>query len=340
MRYEALPWNNPAVLSWNVYDSHGAPLAGATVTVTMYVDRSIDRPDLTPGTPVPSITHLLMVDQGDGNYQIDIPASVIPAIGDNYVLVFDAVMSGATIGHWEATTSVVVDAPQIPDLAELDKVKDYLGIDPTDTSEDATLDRMIRSCSADFLNRIKRPGLLPPFDYTDNILMTNWKTEDREKDVFLKNWPVNRVTSVTINEEVLAPYDPTNPTQMGWFFDPTLPAEERQYITLLGYFWPVLQSWYTPYRSIYRPRPLRIQVAYNGGYNYVPYDIEEAITEWVAFKKGLRELQSHDQTDQLIHLGDYQQNNMIARSTIAMSNVDMPNSVVSVIKVYERPIVP
>ena len=341
MRYPSLVWNNPALISWDIYDAQGNPVIGATVTVTLYINRSPDTPDTIPGTPVsPAWTNLLMTDQLDGNYTVEVAAANIPAIGSNYILVFDAVVSGAKFGHWEAQTAVVVTAPLTPNLAELEDLKNYLGIALTDTSEDANLSRWIQSVSADFLNRIKRPGLLPAMDYTEYILLTNWKVEDREKDIFLKNWPVNRIDSVTVNEIVVPPYDFTDPTTLGWFFDPTLPDEERQYITLKGLVWPVFQSWFTPRRPIYRPAPLRIQIIYNGGYTSVPYDIEEAIIVWVAFKKGLSELQANDQTEQMVRLGQYEQNNMIAAATIRTSSMDMPESVKSVISVYERPIVP
>jgi hypothetical protein len=81
-------------------------------------------------------------------------------------------------------------------------------------------------------------------------------------------------------------------------------------------------------------------VAYNAGYNYVPYDIEEAVIEWVAFKKGLRQLQEKDQTEEWVQLGQYQQHNSIAANAMKMSGLDMPESVATVIQVYERPIVP
>jgi hypothetical protein len=340
MRYPPLLWNNPGFISWDIVDNNGQPVIGATVTATLYVNRSSDTPDTIPGTPVSTMQNMVLVDQGNGNYYLAVPADAIPAIGDNYVLVIDAVMSGAEIGHWEADTSVVRDAPRVPNLTELSNVKDYLQILPTDTSQDVTLQRWIQSCSADFLNRIKRPGLLPPVDYNEAFQLTNWKSEDREIPVFLKNWPVNRVTSVSVNDTAIPVWDPTNPSQMGYVFDPTLPDEERQSITLLGYFWPIIQSWYTPYRSSYRPRPLRIQVAYNAGYNYVPYDIEEAVIEWVAFKKGLRQLQEKDQTEEWVQLGQYQQHNSIAANAMKMSGLDMPESVATVIQVYERPIVP
>jgi hypothetical protein len=341
MRYPSLVWNNPAFISWDIYDAQGNPVIGAIVTVTLYINRSPDTPDTIPGQPVsPAWTNLVMTDQLDGNYTVEVAAANIPGIGTNYILVFDAVVSGAEVGHWEATTSIVVTAPRTPNLAELEDVKGYLGIALTDTSQDANLSRWIQSVSADFLNRIKRPGLLPPMDYTDYHLLTNWKVEDREKDVFLKNWPVNRIASVTINEYAVSPWDPTNPTQLGWFFDPTLPDEERQFLTLKGFIWPVFQSWFSPWRPIYRPAPMRMQISYNGGYSSVPYDIEEAIIVWVAFKKGLSELQANDQTEQMVRLGQYEQNNMIAAATIRTSSMDMPESVKSVISVYERPIVP
>ena len=55
MRYPSLVWNNPAFISWDIYDAQGNPVIGATVTVTLYINRSPDTPDTIPGEPVASM---------------------------------------------------------------------------------------------------------------------------------------------------------------------------------------------------------------------------------------------------------------------------------------------
>lgn len=225
------------------------------------------------------------------------------------------------------------------DLCQLSDVKDWLQIDPGDSSQDARLSRLITATSADFLNRINRPGFAPAADYTELVEVMNWQTESRLENIFLSNYPVNSVASVTINEVTLAEFNPATPDVFGWEFDDTLPPEQRQTITLRGLFWSVFQSWFSPRHSIVRPEALRVQVEYNAGYAAAPADVAQAIIEWIAFKKGLSELQSTDQTTQWIQMGQYQQNSMIAGSTIKAQQMGMPQSVADVIAQYRRPVV-
>ena len=339
MSYPALLWGNPATIGWIVRDANDLPVVGATVTATLYSGRDADDPVTTPGTAVNAMTNMNLADQGDGLYSVDVPASSIPAVGSNYVLVIEARMTGALIRHWEERTEIVSEANVI-ELCRLESVKDYLGISLSDTSQDKVLRRWIRSCSRDFIGRIRRPNLLLTADYSELVRVMNWQTEERLKDIFVSNWPINWVTSVTINDTVLPEYDPDKPDVLGWTFDAAMPSENRQYITLRGLYWPIFETWLSPRRPIYRPSPMRVYIGYNAGYSDVPEDIEEAIIEWVAYKKGLRELQMHDQTEQWVQLGQYQQNNMIATSTLKMSELDLPASVASVIEVYQRPVSP
>ena len=340
MSYPPFIWNNPANIGWNIRDDMGLGVTGAVVTANLYRARDSEHPDTQPGSKVSSMSDIVLDDEGNGFYNAEVPASAIPGIDDDYTLVVDATMSGATIGHWEESTAVLAKAQKIPDLCTLEEVKDYLGIKDDDTTQDVRLKRTITACSADFLNRIRRPGIVPTSDYSELVRVTNWQTEERLKDIFVNNWPINFVTSVTINDLVLPQYDPDRPDLLGWLFDLDLPDEERQYLTLRGLYWPIFETWLSPRRPIYRPAPMRVQVVYNAGYATVPADITEAIIEWVGYKKGLRELQMHDQTEQWVQLGQFQQNNMIATSTLKVSELDMPESVARVISVYERPVCP
>jgi hypothetical protein len=225
------------------------------------------------------------------------------------------------------------------DLCELSDVKDWLQIDPNDTSQDARLTRLITATSADFLNRINRPGFAGAEDYTELVEVMNWQTESRLEDVFLTNYPVNSVTSVTINEVTLPQFDSTQPDVFGWVLDDTLPPESRQKITLRGLFWPIFQSWFSPRHSIVRPDPVRVQVAYEAGYDEIPADVTQAVIEWIAFKKGLSQLQAADQTNEWVQMGQYQQHTPVAASSLKAMAVDMPASVEQVIAQYRRPVI-
>lgn len=222
------------------------------------------------------------------------------------------------------------------DLCQLADLKDWLQIDPGDTSQDSRLTRLIAATSADFLNRINRPGFAPSDSYSELVEVSNWRSESRLLDVFLTNYPVNDVTSVTINEVTLPAFDPAKPDVLGWVFDPELPPEQRQKIILRGVLG--FQSWFSPRHSIVRPDNLRVLVEYDAGYDTAPADVTQAIIEWIAFKKGLAELQGADQTTQWVQMGQYQQNSMIAGSTFKAQAMSMPQSVEDVINQYRRPV--
>jgi hypothetical protein len=220
----------------------------------------------------------------------------------------------------------------MPDLCVLADLKDWLQIDLTDVSQDARLQRLITAISADFVNRINRPGFMPDSDYTELIEVMNCQSESRFQEIFLSNWPVNSVTCVSLNDVDLPEFDSLAPEVLGWVFDDTRAPESRQSITLRGLHWPV------PRCSPYRPAPLRVKVSYTAGYDEVPADVAQAVIEWAAFKKGLAELQSADQSTQWVQMGQFQQNSSIATSSLKASAVDMPISVAQVISQYKRPV--
>jgi hypothetical protein len=227
----------------------------------------------------------------------------------------------------------------MPDLCALSDLKDWLQIDPSDTSQDVRLQRLITATSADFMNRINRPGFMPSASYTELVEVMNWQTESRLEDIFLSNWPITSVSAVTINDITLAAFDPTTPDVFGWVFDATLPPEARQKITLRGLFWPLFETWFTPRRSILRPAPMRVNVTYVGGYSDPPADVSQAVIEWIGFKKGMAELQGASLTNQSIYLGAYRQDSMVANSSLKASTIDMPASTAYVIAQYKRPII-
>jgi hypothetical protein len=338
MSYPAFVYNNPATIAWAIVDANGDPVTGAAVTVTLWRDRSLDNPDTIPGTQVPNMIDLVLAEGVAGFYSIDVPAVNVPQIGTNYVLVIQARVAGILIRNWEEDTSVNAVSDRNP-LCSIEAVKDHLNIDATDSTQDAQLNRVILATSANFLNMIRRPGFYPSRNRTTVIEVDNWQTESRMEDLFLPHYPINSVTSVTINELVLPELDPTTPDVLGWVFDPTQPDEDRQKLTLRGLYWPIFETWMSPRRPIYRPSPMRVTVVYNAGYTDVPADVEQAIVEWVAYKKGLRELQAMDQTTQWLQLGQFQQNTSIASSTLKASTIAMPTSVSDVISIYQRPVI-
>src|SRR5215813_2241352 len=227
----------------------------------------------------------------------------------------------------------------MPDLVALSDVKDWLSL--TDTSEDTKLARLITALSAEFLSRIRRPSFTPAASFTDKLEVMSWQNESRMTDVFVRNYPVNSVASVTINEQTLSQYDPLQPDLLGWVFDASLDPENRQKITLRGLYWPMFETWVSPRRAIYRPSPMRVVVTYNAGYaaNAIPADVQQAIIEWIGWKRGVSQLNAGNQTAQSLYIGAYRQDTMVANATFKTASVDMPESVSRVVEVYKRAIV-
>lgn len=334
-------WKNPATINWNILDDDDQPVVGAVVTATLYKGRSIEQPDQTPGAAVDGMDGLALMDQGAGLYQSELlDETIIPVPGTDYVLVIDATVAGISIRHWEEPTTVVAPGTQKRiALCELTDLKQHLGISPTDTSNDAWLNRLILATSNDFLTSIRRPQAFIAMDHKDTIDVRNCQSESHREDVFLRHYPINTIASVTINTLPFPVYDESNPALPGYFFDKELPDEERQKITLMGFYYPMFAIWPSLFRSIYRTPLARVIVEYNAGYQEIPPDVSQAVIEWVAFKKGMSELQRKDQTTEWLQLGQMQAHISTAATTLKINGICMPDSVAGVIEKYERPIV-
>lgn len=214
----------------------------------------------------------------------------------------------------------------MPDLCELADVKTWLGI--TDTSSDAMLERLITATSEDFLNEIRRQDLTPAADYVDVILVNERLSscavpffQPRQREVFLRHYPVNSVAKVTVDgQEIDAVDDPT--TDSGYWFDDTRSPEDRQFIILLGF-----------------ETCRNVKVEYNGCYDEIPPSIEQAVIEWIAFKRGAGQLQQSNQSAGAVKIGDYQETGSAIEMTIAATKADIPTNVQRAIDQYWRPVI-
>lgn len=220
----------------------------------------------------------------------------------------------------------------MPDLTTKANVKAWLKI--TDTNLDAFFDRLITATSADFLNEINRPDLMPATDYSERILRQNftgsswlWPDIWASQSLWLRHYPVNSIASVTIDGAAVDAVD-WSVIDRGWWFDSTLSPENRQRVHLIG--WDLRYSW--PYIS-------DVVVNYNGGYNIVPVAIEQAIIEWVAFKRGQSQLQQMDQSSGSEQIGDYQQTGSASALTLGVLTAEIPTNVQRVIDQYRRPVI-
>lgn len=227
------------------------------------------------------------------------------------------------------------------DLTTLANVKAWLKI--TDTSLDTLLTRLITATSADFLNEIRRPDLLPEVEYTERLFRREDFPRPAQHDydfyhrahqaMFLRHYPVNSITSVTVNgDAVNAATDPA--TDTGYWIDLTRSPEDRQKVFLLsdgGLWYPGFnEPW------VFMPD---IVIIYKGGYTTVPPAIEQAVIEWVSFRRGQSQLQQLDQSAGGERIGDYELVGQVIDNTMTAVEAEIPVNVQRVIDQYRRPVI-
>jgi hypothetical protein len=136
------------------------------------------------------------------------------------------------------------------DLTTLAAVKAWLGLPAPPTASDATLSALVTSASRAILAALSRPSLLPQV-YQDIVTLES----DR---VFLNNWPVREVTSVTLDGLALPALGFNGPpASLGYLFYPgdVAPPGRPQALDILG-------------RCYNRLRQTLV-VAYQAGYSIV-----------------------------------------------------------------------
>jgi hypothetical protein len=226
------------------------------------------------------------------------------------------------------------------DLTTLANVKAWLQI--TDTSLDALLGRLITATSEDFLNEINRPDFMPATDYSERVAAVRFFASPslfaqapecfHWPEIWLRHYPINSVTSVTIGDAVIDKVDSL--IDRGWWFDDTQTPENRQKVQLIGWDLSCSYSWL----GSFWPASDMI-VEYNAGYDTVPPAIEQAVIEWVAFKRGQSQLQQMDQTSGSEQIGDYQETGSASELTLAVLTSEIPANVQRVIDQYRRPVI-
>lgn len=177
------------------------------------------------------------------------------------------------------------------DLCLLTDVKDWLNIAQTIPTSDDKLQRLITAVSRDFMTAIDRHDLTPRKAYTEVVTLDRRNPEgfnnfdnallgptisSPEKPVSvagLRHWPIQAVTSVTINGTAIVASDGTAD---GFFYDADEEPESRNTLFLIG-------------TATSFNRPTLAVVVYDAGYESVPEDIEQAVIEWVAFRWTLRQ---------------------------------------------------
>jgi hypothetical protein len=202
----------------------------------------------------------------------------------------------------------------MPDLCQLADVKEWLELAQDKTQADPVLTRLITATSADFMTESARPDLYPASDYIAAI------SGDGESSVFLPHWPINSVTSLSIDGVTVPASD--DGIKPGYVIahkdeDPEL----RSKIVLIGYRFSRVAAPCGRQNQLAAPN---VVVSYNAGYDTVPPDVAQAVIDWVAYRYRSRSFIG--QTSKSLNQGE----------TIAFQQVDMPPNTKRAIERYRH----
>jgi hypothetical protein len=144
------------------------------------------------------------------------------------------------------------------DLTTLTAVKAFLPIASTNVNDDPSITALIKACSADFLRATGRPDLLAD-DYEEV------REGDGGQRICLYHWPINDIDTLKIGG-VTIPVS-ANKIAPGYFFDQDIDPERSFNLYLIGQAFTDTAA---------------IEINYNAGYETAPFDVSQAVAEWVA----------------------------------------------------------
>ncbi|MBS1803516.1 MAG: hypothetical protein JST28_09115 [Acidobacteria bacterium] len=144
------------------------------------------------------------------------------------------------------------------DLTTLAAVKAFLPIANTNSNDDATITALIKGCSADFLRATNRPDLLEA-DYIEV------RQGDGGYRICLFHWPIGEITTLTVGGIVVP--ESADKIAPGYYFDNDIDPERSFNLYLVGQ--PFIDN-------------AAVKIEYTAGYSSTPFDISQAVAEWVA----------------------------------------------------------
>jgi len=207
------------------------------------------------------------------------------------------------------------------DLAVLADVKLWLGIPTATTADDALLSKLITNVSADFLNQINRPSLVPSANYTET------RNGNGTPTLATKQWPINSVASLTI-DGINVPASPDG-VQPGYVYDQSGNPESWNSISLVGGGGGFIVGTFGLQpsfggMSIFTQGFNNVVITYNAGYATIPSEVNQAVIDWVAYR--YRQRQWIGQVSKHMNTGE----------TVTFQNVVMPATTKAVILQYRR----
>jgi hypothetical protein len=205
------------------------------------------------------------------------------------------------------------------DLCKLEDVKEWANAKTP--SVDELLGRLITATSRDFMTAVNRHDLTPVKTYIEVVTIDRRNPEGFSgfsnglssankpiASVGLRHWPIQKVTSITIDGTSIVASDGTAD---GFFYDENEEDESRNTLLLIG-------------SGTAFNRSVLATVVYDAGYDSVPEDIEQAVIEWVAFRYSSRQW-----------IGQVAKHS-IQGEAVQYSQQDMPATTKAVIERYSR----
>ena len=259
-----------ALLTWTLTDQNGNPISGATVTATLYANRNLQNTTQYPGTAVTNFTNVSLVETPalSGIYVATLPATINPSAATlGFATVISALSGSTSIGTW-TIPSVVIPPENINDLVTLDQTKDYLGLQPSNTDDDITIQFLISGFSQYVLNRTGISSFTQTQTYNETYDGNN------NQRIFVLNPPIVTLNSVTIGSYTV-PMS-TSLITAGVYVEQS--GRSIAFRNSPG----VLMPPYSIYPYAFTKGQGNILISYIGGYTSVPYDLGEAAMEAVS----------------------------------------------------------
>jgi gp6-like head-tail connector protein len=255
-------------VTWTLTDAMCNPVTGATVTATLYANRSISNAAQFPGTIAdPNLANLTLAETVpgvSGIYVGIVPQAFNPPdtnSGFGFVTIITA-MSGATVLDVWSIPTVVVTPQNLNNIVQMDDVKTWLQIALNNTDSDGLLQILINGVSAYITNRT---GIA---SFTQVNIYNEIYNGNGAQRMFLKNYPIVSITSIQIGAyQVPKSTGLLNP---GWFIEQDAKSVALRYAGGAYSMAP-----YSIFPQGFWRGIGNVQVIYKAGYTSVPYDLYE-----------------------------------------------------------------
>jgi hypothetical protein len=197
------------------------------------------------------------------------------------------------------------------DLTTKDTLKLWLPIASANSSDDATIARLITAVSVDFMRATRRPDLL-------RATYTEVRQGDGGRRMITYHWPIVAVTTLTVNGSAIAAS--SDKIVNGYYFDTDIDPERIWQLYLNGYTFTDA----APVKIDYAAGYVQPGGAIVTGDIALPEDIEQAVIDWCAYR--YKERPQVASTQRRSNQGESVQSQLI----------DAPPNVLQVIERYKR----